>query len=203
MLMLTTNATSVTQNRKHWNTQKLLQKVVTISTPWRHTGGAAEVYLHSLLTSALDGSDWSTSRPGRFTYGQELQTPQPVWAVFEGKKTNYSYIQLNMITRNSSWLHPYCTGVKHGFSSSYEGHRLRCLEQRVQKKVWSPTGQPERLQEVKQWRIYVIRANKSWGRNTQLTISRILSNKYIENCSRNPERQDLTSKTRFIIGRKY
>jgi hypothetical protein len=29
--------------------------------------GGVEVYLHAFLTSALDGSEWSASRPGRFT----------------------------------------------------------------------------------------------------------------------------------------
>jgi hypothetical protein len=26
-----------------------------------------EIYLHAFLTSALDGGEWSASRPGRFT----------------------------------------------------------------------------------------------------------------------------------------
>jgi hypothetical protein len=29
--------------------------------------GTVEVYLHAFLTSAVDGSDWSASRPGQFT----------------------------------------------------------------------------------------------------------------------------------------
>jgi hypothetical protein len=33
---------------------------------WRRTG-RMEVYLHALLTSALDGGEWSASRCGRFT----------------------------------------------------------------------------------------------------------------------------------------
>ena len=107
---------------------------------------------------------WLVNFAPRPVYPRE-RTPDPTAGLggFWGKKTNYNYIQLHMIIRNSSWLRPYCTGVKHGFSSSYEGHKLRCLEQRVQKKVWSPTGRPGRLQEVAQWRIYVIRANKSGG----------------------------------------
>jgi len=31
------------------------------------TYGGMDVELHSLLTSALDGGEWSASRPGRFT----------------------------------------------------------------------------------------------------------------------------------------
>jgi hypothetical protein len=34
------------------------------TTPWRCIGGV-EVRLHAFLTSALDGGDWSASRPGR------------------------------------------------------------------------------------------------------------------------------------------
>jgi hypothetical protein len=34
-------------------------------TPWRRIGGV-EVYLHSFLTWALDGGEWSNSHPGRF-----------------------------------------------------------------------------------------------------------------------------------------
>jgi hypothetical protein len=37
-----------------------------VSTTWRPVAGV-EVYLHSFLTSAVDGGEWSTSRPGRFT----------------------------------------------------------------------------------------------------------------------------------------
>jgi hypothetical protein len=36
------------------------------TTPWRLYGGA-EVWLHAFLTSALDGGEWSASRPYRFT----------------------------------------------------------------------------------------------------------------------------------------
>ena len=30
-----------------------------------------EVWLHLFLTSAVDGGEWSTSHPGRFTFGKE------------------------------------------------------------------------------------------------------------------------------------
>jgi hypothetical protein len=35
------------------------------------TCGGMEVYLHHFLTSALDGGEWSASRPGRFTPGTQ------------------------------------------------------------------------------------------------------------------------------------
>jgi len=48
-------------------TDSLKAKVrMYLSTSLRHIGGV-EVYSHSLLTSALDGGELSTSRPGRFT----------------------------------------------------------------------------------------------------------------------------------------
>jgi hypothetical protein len=40
-----------------------------LPTPWRHMEGA-EAYLHSFLIWTLDGSEWSASRPGRFTPGK-------------------------------------------------------------------------------------------------------------------------------------
>jgi hypothetical protein len=36
--------------------------------PWKRIGGV-EVWFHEFLTSALDGGEWSTSRPGRFIPG--------------------------------------------------------------------------------------------------------------------------------------
>jgi hypothetical protein len=36
-----------------------------------------ELYLHTLLTSALDGGEWSVSRPGRFT--SKDRTPGTHW----------------------------------------------------------------------------------------------------------------------------
>jgi hypothetical protein len=35
------------------------------------TCGGVKVQLHALLTSALDGGEWSASSSGRFTAGQE------------------------------------------------------------------------------------------------------------------------------------
>jgi len=43
------------------------------TTPLRHIGGV-EIQLHAFLTSALDGGEWSASRPGRFT-SQERTSP--------------------------------------------------------------------------------------------------------------------------------
>jgi hypothetical protein len=42
-----------------------------------------EVQLHAFLTSALDGGEWSASRPGRFTPVERAP----------GKKTDYSVKQ--------------------------------------------------------------------------------------------------------------
>jgi hypothetical protein len=32
--------------------------------------GGVDIYIHIFLISALDGDEWSTSRPGRFTPGE-------------------------------------------------------------------------------------------------------------------------------------
>jgi len=37
--------------------------------------GGMEVWLHVFLTSALDGDEWSASRPSRFTPGKEPPVP--------------------------------------------------------------------------------------------------------------------------------
>jgi hypothetical protein len=36
-----------------------------------------EVYLHAFLTSAVDGGEWSTSRPGRFSHRERV--PATLW----------------------------------------------------------------------------------------------------------------------------
>jgi len=49
----------------------------------------AEVYLHSFLTWAVDGGEWLTSRPGRFTPGKKTgsgRTSQPVWTFWRTEK---------------------------------------------------------------------------------------------------------------------
>jgi hypothetical protein len=45
-----------------------------ITTPRKHIEGV-EVKLHAFLISALDGDEWSTSRPGHFTPGETPQYP--------------------------------------------------------------------------------------------------------------------------------
>jgi hypothetical protein len=35
------------------------------------TYGGVDVLIHTFLTSALSGGEWSTSRPGRFTSGEK------------------------------------------------------------------------------------------------------------------------------------
>jgi len=44
---------------------KMYSKHHTMKAYW-----GAEIYLHALLTSALDSGDWSASRPSRFTPGK-------------------------------------------------------------------------------------------------------------------------------------
>jgi hypothetical protein len=47
-----------------------------------------EVYLHSFLTSALDGGEWLTSRPGRFTPTERTLAPEPIWTGGGGEEKN-------------------------------------------------------------------------------------------------------------------
>jgi hypothetical protein len=37
--------------------------------------GGVDVQMHIFLTSALVGGEWSASRPGRFTLGEEVPLP--------------------------------------------------------------------------------------------------------------------------------
>jgi hypothetical protein len=46
----------------------------SLSTPRRHKG-RVQVWIHSFLTLVLDGGEWLTSRPGRFTLGEERRHP--------------------------------------------------------------------------------------------------------------------------------
>jgi hypothetical protein len=61
--------------------------------PWRHMGGG-RYSSYSYLTSALDGGEWSVSRPGRalplsVPIGQEAGlAPEPVWT--QGLEENSS-----------------------------------------------------------------------------------------------------------------
>jgi hypothetical protein len=64
-------------------------------TPWRSLWGEEVQLLLVYLTSALDGGEWSASRPGRalapgkgppIPIGQEAGwTPEPVWTQVIGK----------------------------------------------------------------------------------------------------------------------
>jgi hypothetical protein len=38
-----------------------------------------EVQIHAFLTSALDGGEWSASRPGRFTSGETNPGTYSIW----------------------------------------------------------------------------------------------------------------------------
>ena len=47
------------------------------------------MYLLLFLTAELDGGEWSTSRPCRFTSGRRLEGLRSSKGVFEKKKTSY------------------------------------------------------------------------------------------------------------------
>ena len=53
---------------------KLPNVKVNLSNTWRYLR-RAEVQLYSFLTSAVDGSERSSSRPGRFTYTKDPRYP--------------------------------------------------------------------------------------------------------------------------------
>jgi hypothetical protein len=60
-----------------------------------------DVWIHVFLTSALDGGDWSASRPGRFIPGERPPfthwiggAPEPVWTTWRGEKS-YPYRDWN------------------------------------------------------------------------------------------------------------
>lgn len=47
------------------------------------------MYVLLFLTAELDGGEWSTSRPGRFTSGRRLEGLRSSKGVFEKKKISY------------------------------------------------------------------------------------------------------------------
>ena len=65
---------------------------MSLCTAW--TQQAVEVQHHTFLTSVLHGTEWSTTRPSRFTHGRapswqsELEgagwAPVPVWMIWRG-----------------------------------------------------------------------------------------------------------------------
>jgi hypothetical protein len=80
--------------------------------------GGVEVQLHSFLTSAVVGSDWSTSRPSRFAPGKEGGWVGPTCPdVLEKKNicSTYSLIALSVLRKVHSLFQ---SGVLHRVLSS-------------------------------------------------------------------------------------
>lgn len=89
-------------------------KIVPVQTI--KTCGGEEVYIHSFLTSAVFGGEWTASRSGHFTSGESLlltdqkcglasETARALW-----RRTEYRALAYNvtMVRRNSSpylWNH--------------------------------------------------------------------------------------------------
>jgi len=48
-----------------------------------------EVYLHSFLTSTLDGGEWLNSRPGRFTHEERTQGFEAEKISCNSRNSNY------------------------------------------------------------------------------------------------------------------
>jgi hypothetical protein len=80
-------------------------------TPWRHMG-ERRYSSYSFLTSALDGGEWSASRPGRalppgkgspVPIGQEAGwAPEPVWTQRLEEKSSAPVEDRTPIVRSSS-----------------------------------------------------------------------------------------------------
>ena len=86
--------------------QFILHIKVKFRVPWRRIEGA-ELYLHCLLISALDGSECSASRPVGFTHrkitrnptGQEaVWSPQHVWMIWR-KTESLTYTRIGTLDR--------------------------------------------------------------------------------------------------------
>jgi hypothetical protein len=58
------NSNDVEESRIVWGV-KVKKVKLSRYTPWRHMGGERRCGSYSFLTSAVDGSEWSASRPGR------------------------------------------------------------------------------------------------------------------------------------------
>jgi len=84
------------QNQIHYNEVLMMEmrRVELFLCLTKHhamkTYGGVELQIHAFITSALDGGEWSASRPGRFTPGNKARytldrwlagwTLEPVWA---------------------------------------------------------------------------------------------------------------------------
>jgi len=66
--------------------------------------GGVEVQLHSFLTSALDGGEWSTSRPSRFIPGKE--PPFPSIEGWVGPRVSLDVMEKREISRPCEEFHP-------------------------------------------------------------------------------------------------
>jgi hypothetical protein len=97
-----------------WKSDCPTARPASASTPWRLTGGV-EVQCHSFLTSALEGSQRSTSRPGCFTPVEiALGKPrieaglaaEPVWTFWREKisVTAGNWILNPLVLNLDSWL---------------------------------------------------------------------------------------------------
>jgi len=145
-----------------WNLKKA---ELSLSTAWRHTGGV-EVQLHSFLTSALDGGEWTTTRPDRCIPGGRNPVPteqeagrDEVWAragvdvaVGGNESRTFQPVALGTIP---STVCPYGVGhrVSHNMvtkkkfaSHSAKEHRIRhsqgVLHIKQTKWVWNSERRP-------------------------------------------------------------
>ena len=80
-----------------WQKVKFKNVKLSLSAPWKRTG-ATEVYCNSFLTSALDGREWSTPRPGK-----DLGTH---WVEGRGAALDVLKQEKNFLPSGNQ--HPYC-----------------------------------------------------------------------------------------------
>jgi hypothetical protein len=86
-----------------------------LSVPWRYIGGVG-VYFDSFLTSQLEWSEWSTSRPRRFTSRGKLQYPSNMrLGGSQNHSGHYTKRKISCFWRDSipgpsSTLRSHCTG---------------------------------------------------------------------------------------------
>jgi hypothetical protein len=109
---------------KHTNT--LINQVklkLSRFMPWRHMGGGGErrYSSYSYLTSALDGGEWSASRPGRALPPGKWSAvpivqvagwaPEPVWTQGLEEKSSASVgdrtlVVQSVVSHNTDWVTP-------------------------------------------------------------------------------------------------